>query len=102
MAYIGIERCGCVTAAVVDSPGREKDTRKAVSGFMRDGLSIERGELETLRPRLFTWCAAHKDMHPDVRRYAWHQAQFEATGKPIPKRVSAAAKAALSKEKVTK
>ncbi len=42
MAYIGVESCGCVTAAVVIRPGREKEIAKTVARMIADGASVER------------------------------------------------------------
>lgn len=41
-AYIGRKPCGCIVAAVVDSPERRKDTAQKVAGFIADGLTVER------------------------------------------------------------
>ena len=47
-AYVGVETCGCITAAVVDNPDHAKDVRRAVSGFMRWG-TVERMPLAEIR-----------------------------------------------------
>jgi hypothetical protein len=60
MAYVGIAPCGCMRAAVVDEPKHAKDVRKDVSGFMRDGLTVERVPVALVRVRL---CL---DKHPKV------------------------------------
>ncbi len=42
MAYIGVESCGCVTAATVIRPGNEKATARFVAQIVADGASVER------------------------------------------------------------
>ena len=43
MSYIGRAECGCIVACCVDNPFHKKDTAKALSDFIKDGLTIERG-----------------------------------------------------------
>jgi len=40
--YLGVKRCGCAVAIVVDTPEHQKEVRKSVAEFMRGGLVIER------------------------------------------------------------
>ena len=51
-AYIGIKKCGCVVAAVVDNPDHVKDVAKEVASCIREGLTIEHMPLEEARERL--------------------------------------------------
>ena len=39
--YVGIKKCGCCVAAVVDVPGEEKQTAKDVAEFIRKGYRVE-------------------------------------------------------------
>ncbi len=52
MSYVGIKKCGCAVAAVVDDGEHIKDTSKVVSKFIRDGLSVERWPIEKVREQL--------------------------------------------------
>ncbi len=50
MAYVAKKRgCGCIVGATVDMPEYCKDTAKAVAGWIREGLIIERVESESVR-----------------------------------------------------
>lgn len=61
MSYIGkCKDCGNVVAAVVDEPGREKETAKDVAEFIKDGLLIERVSAEYVRKN-FSYCECNKD-----------------------------------------
>ena len=51
-AYIGIEPCGCVSAATVDSPDRKRDVAKFVAELLRDGCTVERVSVKDARTRL--------------------------------------------------
>ena len=56
MSYVGkCKKCGNILAAVVDIPGREKETGKDVAGFIKDGLIIERHTVEHVRAN-FNYC----------------------------------------------
>jgi hypothetical protein len=59
MCYVGIKPCGCCVAAAVDNPEWAKDTAKAVSKWMRDGLTIERRTVQWSRENL-TMCEHKK------------------------------------------
>ena len=39
--YIGIKPCGCITAACINRPGREKDTAKYISEWIKEGKTVE-------------------------------------------------------------
>jgi len=54
-SYVGRKQCGCLVFAVVDVPGREKETAKDVAEAIRDGLTIERVTTEYVRVN-FTSC----------------------------------------------
>jgi len=61
MSYIGkCQGCQNVIAAVVDHPDYKKDTAKAVAEFIRDGLLVERVDLDTVK-KLFNHCECKKD-----------------------------------------
>jgi len=48
-AYIGRKACGCIVAAVLDTPGYPKRAAKEVAKFIRDGLTVERVENSVVR-----------------------------------------------------
>ena len=48
--YIGIKKCGCVVAAVIDEGN--KHTAESVAEFIEDGYTIERVKTEDARNRL--------------------------------------------------
>ena len=52
MCYVGVQPCGCVTAAAVDEPEYAKDNAKTVAGWIRKGLTVERCDTEDARARL--------------------------------------------------
>lgn len=57
--YIGIEPCGCISVVMCDSPDRKKDIAKEIAKLIADGCTIERHEIESIRPRLsFKGCDA--------------------------------------------
>lgn len=47
-AYVGVESCGCITAAVVDNPEHAKDVRASVRDIMKWGI-IERMSVAEVR-----------------------------------------------------
>lgn len=52
-AYIGRKPdCGCVVAIIVDMPEYKKDVAKQVAEFIRDGLEIERVDLDAGKQEL--------------------------------------------------
>lgn len=51
-AYVGVAECGCIRAAAVDNPAHAKEVRKDVSGFMRDGMVVERRTVAEARVQL--------------------------------------------------
>ena len=51
-AYVGVKKCGCAVAAVVDNPDHAKDVAKEVADFIKSGLTIERVPVEVVRARL--------------------------------------------------
>lgn len=48
-AYVGVEPCGCVSAAVVDMPDHAKDVAKAVAEMIQHGSSVQRVTIEQCR-----------------------------------------------------
>lgn len=48
-ALIGIKSCGCVVAAVVDSPDHMIDTANTVAGWGRSGFTVRRVTVEEAR-----------------------------------------------------
>lgn len=54
-SYIGIKPCGCVVAAVVDSPSMKQEASKALAEWVQGGLTIERVTHQEVRER-FTVC----------------------------------------------
>jgi hypothetical protein len=50
--YIGVKRCGCVVAAVVDDPDDAAEVGADLNRLVRDGYTIERVSLPEARARL--------------------------------------------------
>ena len=61
-AYIGVAPCGCVWAAVLDSPKHAGDVASEVMDFLQRG-HVERVDIDTVR---FRFCVADhpKDVCP--------------------------------------
>ena len=38
--WVGLRKCGCCVAVVVDQPEHQKDVNKTKREFLRDGLSV--------------------------------------------------------------
>jgi hypothetical protein len=49
MAYAARKSCGCLVACTVDLPKYAKDTAKDVAKWIRDGLTVERLDVEVVR-----------------------------------------------------
>ena len=49
--WVGIKRCGCCVAVVVDQPDRQKHVRQCKEEFLRDGLSVIYGTWEEWRTK---------------------------------------------------
>lgn len=64
MAYIGRCKCGHVVAAAMDEPEYRKDNAKEVARWMRDGLTIERLDVDAVRTYL------HKCTCPEKQKAA--------------------------------
>ena len=47
--YIGREKCGCVTVAIVDNPEHKKATAKEVAKCIREGMTVELMPVEAVR-----------------------------------------------------
>ena len=58
-AYIGREKCGCVTCTVVDSPEFRKDTARYVARWLREGMDVERVSVEEAR-QLIKFCRCNE------------------------------------------
>jgi hypothetical protein len=58
--YVGRCKCGSVVAAVVDEPGREKQTAKDVAEFIKEGLAVEQMDTKQVRVTIQS-CACPKD-----------------------------------------
>lgn len=53
MAYVGYcGECGGIVAAVVDEPGRPRETAKDVARYVRDGYRVERVTCQFVRENL--------------------------------------------------
>ena len=52
MAYIAVEDCGCVTAALVDSSEYRKENAEVLGEWIMEGRTIERATVEDARRRL--------------------------------------------------
>ena len=44
--WVGVKRCGCPVAVVVEMADKPKETEKAKRDFLRDGLSVVRATWE--------------------------------------------------------
>ena len=51
-AYVGRKACGCMVAATLDDPTWPKRMATDVADFIKDGLTIERVSIETVRDQL--------------------------------------------------
>lgn len=58
-SYIGIEKCGCVVAAVVDDGTRPDMVKRSLKEFIDDNLTIERVTVGWVRDNGFKKCATH-------------------------------------------
>ena len=38
--WVGLKRCGCCRAVVVDNPAHKKDTERSKREFLKSGLSV--------------------------------------------------------------
>ena len=47
-AYVGIDVCGCLRAAVIDSPDHKAEVRRQFSGFIRWGI-VDLWPIEAVR-----------------------------------------------------
>lgn len=61
--YCASRPCGCVVAARVDSPDRVKDTAKSISGWISDGLTVERKA--NGGASIWTKCGGHSTLTDD-------------------------------------
>jgi len=52
MAYVGRCKCGNVVAAAMDEPAYVKDNAKEVARWIRDGLTVERLDVDAVRIQL--------------------------------------------------
>lgn len=51
-AYTGTKPCGCIVAIIVDDPRWKKDTAKALSGYIKSGLTITRVSMNGPAPSI--------------------------------------------------
>jgi hypothetical protein len=63
MAYVARCECGHIVAAAMDEPAYRKDNAKEVARWMRDGLTIERMDVEAVRVYLHE-CTCPKKAKP--------------------------------------
>lgn len=55
-SYIGRKPCGCLVAAVIDDPDHASDVSKAVSSWIKRGLTIERVTHDVVRTEFTSRC----------------------------------------------
>ena len=58
--YIGRRDCGCIRAAVVDTPDERAAVARGTAKMIRDGLAVERVSAESARTQRWV-CAAHRE-----------------------------------------
>jgi hypothetical protein len=61
--WVGLRRCGCCVAVVVDEPNYPKDVNATKREFLRDGLSVVYG----------TWDEWLTKYQPSLKRKCGHQ-----------------------------
>ena len=60
MCYIGRKTCGCLVAAMVDSPDHKQDTAREVAKWVREGLALERVTCAYVRSAV--WGCTHEPL----------------------------------------
>lgn len=62
--WLGLRRCGCPVAVVVDMPDHKKDTEQSKREFLREGLSVVYATWQqwetTYRPNFLSECEHEK------------------------------------------
>jgi hypothetical protein len=64
MSYIAKKACGCIVAAVVDSPTHRKDVARETSKWIRAGFKVERVTSQWVRENLTFGKCPHQPTEP--------------------------------------
>lgn len=52
MSYVGVTKCGCNVAAIVDTPDMQKTIAKDLPRWIKSGLTVERHTVGWVRQNL--------------------------------------------------